>query len=94
MDRGEDMPDKRLHDLLQALHEELNETQRLDPGVEKDLRAVMHDIRGALERVETQAHEREGLRARLSEQLERFEEDHPRLALTVRRVIDTMSRLT
>ena len=89
--RGEDMPDRRLRELLQALHEELGEAERLNPDVEANLRAVMDDIRGALDRAENEGHE--GFRDRLSQQVDHFEADHPQLALTVRRVLDVMSRL-
>ena len=51
----------------------------------------MDDIRGALDRAETGEHE--SLRERLSHTLDHFESDHPQLALSVRRMIDTMSRL-
>jgi hypothetical protein len=86
------MSERRLRDLLQALHDELGSAQRLAPDIEADLRSVMGDIRDALDRADTGEHE--GLRERLSEHLDHFETDHPRLALTVRRVLDTMSRLS
>ena len=85
------MADERLHELLQTLHAELGRATRLDTTVEADLRAIMDDIRDALDRAEPVEHE--GLRERLSQTLDHFETDHPRLALTVRRVLDAMSRL-
>jgi hypothetical protein len=85
------MAEERLRELLHALHTELGRTARLDTRVEAELRDVMDDIRGALDRTETGEHE--GLRKRLSETLDHFESDHPQLALNVRRVLDTMSRL-
>jgi hypothetical protein len=85
------MAEQRLRELLQALHEELGRTARLDAKVEADLREIMADIRGALDRAEPGAHA--GLRERLRQSLDDFETDHPRLALSVRRMIDTMSRL-
>ena len=85
------MAEERLRELLHALHTELGSTARLDTRVEAELRDVMDDIRGALDRAETSEHE--GLRERLSHTLDHFEADHPQLALSVRRVIDTMSRL-
>jgi hypothetical protein len=86
------MSEERLRQLLQGLHEELGRTRHLDPGVEADLRGVLHDIRGALDRADAGGHE--GLRERLSVHLEHFEANHPRLALNVRRVLDTMGRLS
>jgi len=85
------MAEERLRELLQALHAELGRATRLDTRVEADLRTIMDDIRGALDRAEPDEHE--SLHARLSQTLDHFETDHPRLALTVRRVLDAMSRL-
>jgi hypothetical protein len=85
------MAEERLRELLHALHDELGRTARLDSRVEADLREIMEDIRGALDRAEPGTHE--GLRDRLSQSLDHFATDHPRLALSVRRMIDTMSRL-
>jgi Domain of unknown function (DUF4404) len=85
------MAEERLHALLQALHAELGRTAPLDPGVEAELRDIMDEIRGALDRAESGADE--GLRERLSHTLDHFESDHPRLALNVRRMLDVMSRL-
>ena len=85
------MAEERLRELLHALHDELGRTARLDTRVEADLREIMGDIRDALDRAEPGSHE--GLRERLSQSLDEFATDHPRLALSVRRMIDTMSRL-
>jgi hypothetical protein len=85
------MAEKRLRELLHALHAELGRTAQLDSRVEAELRDVMDEIRGALDRADTAQHE--SLRERLSHTLDHFESDHPRLALNVRRVLDTMSRL-
>jgi hypothetical protein len=86
------MSEQRLRDLLRALHDELGRGSSLDPGIESDLRAIMDDIRGALDRAEPAEHE--GLRQRLAMTLDHFETDHPRLALNVRRMIDVMGRLS
>ena len=85
------MAEERLRELLQALHAELGRATRLDTKVESELRTIMDDIRGALDRAEPGEHE--GLRERLSQTLDHFETDHPRLALNVRRMLDVMSRL-
>jgi hypothetical protein len=85
------MAEDRLRELLQALHAELGRATRLDSGVEADLRAIMDDIHDALDRTDPDEHE--SLRVRLSQTLDHFETDHPRLALTVRRMLDAMSRL-
>jgi hypothetical protein len=86
------MSERHLRELLHALHDELGRGTSLDPGIEADLRAIMEDIRGALDRPEPAAHE--SLRQRLTVTLDRFETDHPRLALNVRRMIDVMGRLS
>ena len=85
------MPERRLRELLQGLHEELGRTEHLDPEVEAALRGVMQDVRSALDRAASEEHE--GLRERLSETVDHFADDHPRLALAVRRMLDVMGRL-
>jgi Domain of unknown function (DUF4404) len=85
------MAEQRLRELLHALHDELGRSATLDTEVEAELRDIVSEIRGALDRAETDAHA--GLSERLSETLNHFETDHPRLALNVRRMLDAMSRL-
>ena len=88
------MPEQRLRELLQDLHEELSRGENVDEEAETLLRECMDDIHTALgEPVDEGAGGHAGLQDRLRESVDHFEQDHPRLALAVRRVMDALGRL-
>ena len=88
------MPERRLRELLRDLHEELSRGENVDKEAEALLRECMDDIHTALgEPVEGGAAGDASLQDRLRESVDHFEEDHPGLALAVRRVMDALGRL-
>lgn len=88
--------DKRpLHELLQALHTQLQQTPPPTEAADRELlEAVSQDIQALL--AGSSAGERpardESLRARLDEAVRRFEQTHPTLTLALGQLIDTLSR--
>lgn len=83
------MPERRLQETLQQLHEELDRTESIGPEERALLKDLMTDIRHTLEEPEESTAERhQSLNERLREAAGDFEEAHPSLTLALRRVID------
>jgi len=83
------MPERRLRETLQQLHEELDHTASIGSEERALLKDLMQDIQRTLEQPEEGTAERhQSLNDRLREAAEGFEEAHPSLTLALRRVID------
>lgn len=81
---------------LDELHEQLESVETRDPEVRGLLTRAMEDLRAALDASvgdEVTRPEEEGLTERFEEAAAYFEEEHPLLAGTVRRLIDTLSQM-
>jgi len=88
------VPERRLRELLEDLHEELSRGENVDKDAESLLRECMDDIHAALGETGGQDDPaRTGLQDRLKASIDHFEEDHAGLALAVRRVMDALGRL-
>lgn len=80
-------------DLLHALeivHEELRQSEHLDPAEVERLRGTMREIHEALDR---QDDESGTFSDRISESARHFEESHPRLTHTLGRVADMLQQM-
>ena len=85
------MKTEHLHKTLQQLHEELANTERVDPQSERLLRELLEDISALLATTSTvEGHG--GYVARLSEASKRFEDEHPGLVAAIGRLADALSR--
>ena len=80
---------EQLREQLAELHAALQGAESLDEESRAQLRALMDDIRLALER----GHEPESLTRRLREAVDRFEGTHPALTEAAGRVIDALANL-
>jgi hypothetical protein len=99
------MPDhaKRLHDLLEQLHQELEATDDLDAAAEQDLRAAMADIRaklaakepgdaqGVVEEME-EIQEASSHQGTLTDAAQEFSASHPLLARTIGQLADILGQ--
>jgi hypothetical protein len=94
---------KRLHDLLEQLHHELEAAEDLDAQAEQDLRAAMHDIRAKLadgepieaDEVEQEIEEIDNAsrhHGTLSEAAREFSASHPLLARTIGQLADILGQ--
>ena len=85
------MPQRRLAETLQQLHEELSSSPSLDAETTALLRTVLDDI-GALLRDDQEAGEStESLLHRLGDATRHFETSHPNLTQAVGQVADALS---
>ena len=83
------MPERRLRETLQQLHQELDRTDTVSAEDRALLQDLVQDIQQVLERPEEGTPEHnESLNGRLRAAAEEFEEAHPALTLALRRVID------
>jgi hypothetical protein len=94
------MPDtsRRLHELLEQLHQELEAADNLDADAEAELRAAMQDIRTTLEAREDVAAEVEQVadasrhHGPLSNAAREFSASHPLLARTIGQLADILGQ--
>ena len=84
----------QLHETLQQLHEELEETPKVDDNVRELLRSVMQDIQRLLDEEggPSTLHHR-SLIGRLEEATTHFEASYPNLTAAAGRVIEALSSM-
>lgn len=88
------MEKQKLREMLEQLHTELKETKSVDESGTKLLHILMNDIKNILDKsVEEESRQRSSLIEQLKRAILYFEESHPRLALTMKKVIDTLSNM-
>ena len=82
-----------LHELLERLNNELEQTESVDERGHEMLRNLDADIRRRLEDSETnkEADEDDSLLERLGSTIEHFEETHPALTLTLSEMMTILS---
>ena len=77
---------ERVAELVNELHQVLEDASELDDSARDALRTAAGEIREALE-----GDEDEGALGALKDRLERFEGDHPTLTEAVRRLVDQLA---
>jgi hypothetical protein len=86
------MNNKIDRELLQQLHDEINNTQTVDEKGEELLRDLDGDIRALLERSEEHPTQvRPSIVHTLESTLDHFEITHPELTVLVSKLLDTLS---
>ena len=85
------MPETRLRETLEALHEELAHAEPVDEEARALLGEVLEDIHALLDGPDPDAHE--GLLERLQTATRRFEESHPSITDAVGRVASALANL-
>ena len=83
---------EQLHQTLEQLHEQLEETDQLDPELADQLKQTMDDIRTTLEK-QGQIDDHHSLTERLHESARHFEDSHPILSGTLGRLIDALGQM-
>jgi hypothetical protein len=87
---------ERLRQTLSELHEELESSGSIDPGLREPLRQVLQDILAALDRSDAGEASPEAagsLAERLQEMALGFETEHPTLAGTLNRLTHALSSM-
>ena len=86
------MDNKKSRELLQQLHDEINNTQTVDEEGSELLRDLDGDIRELLERSEEQQGQvHPSVIQRLESALSHFEVTHPELTTLISKVVDSLS---
>lgn len=86
------MEETKLRALLQELHQELETAESVEPQSRRLLSEVLGDIQGVLDSTES-----DGEDSSFSEQLQHavveFENNHPRIAFTIERLIQSLANM-
>lgn len=86
------MADKKLHQLLTQVHEQLQQQESLDSESQMLLQQVLEDVKNA----STPGGDSDlsvDLSDRIEQQALEFEQAHPTLAGVLRQIIDTLGRI-
>jgi uncharacterized protein DUF4404 len=87
------MNNETLHEQLEQLHGELNQTETVDEHQRELLRTLENDIQELLGREQNQPHHYRSLGERLNESVAQLEASHPQVTLLMRRAIDSLAYL-
>jgi hypothetical protein len=85
------MPRHALHETLEQLHDELEQTRSLDPDSRAQLEELLVEIRALLDRSGGGDHA--SFVERLRQATRHFEESHPTLTAAVGRVADALANM-
>ena len=83
--------DQNLRELLERLHNELEQTESIDEKGNEMLRHLNSDIHRRLERSGEEAEKDEPLVERLQDTIDHFETTHPTLTLTLSEMMTILS---
>lgn len=89
------MEKQEFRNMLQQLHNQLEGTESVDESGRQLLQILMNDIQQILDKssVEEESRQRNSLIEQLKHAIQYFGESHPTLALTMKKVIDTLSNM-
>jgi hypothetical protein len=86
------MEDEKSRELLQQLHDEINNIQKVDKKGSELLKDIDGDIRDLLERSgETPLEVQPGIMGRLDDAICHFEVSHPELTALISKVVDSLT---
>ena len=83
------MTDPNLHELIEKLEKEMEQTQVKDEAGRERLRQLEADIRRLKERSEEE--DDETMLERVQESIDHFEEDHPQLTMMISQMMTILS---
>lgn len=86
------MEQQKLRELLETLHQELGQLGTVDEKTGEVLATLKEDISKLVEGGQDVAEE-ESLTERMSEAVDHFEEEHPRLSMMIQHVLDSLARM-
>ena len=85
------MTDQNLRELLEKLHQELEQTEAVDEKGNEMLRHLDADIRSLLKRSGAEAETDEPMLERLQDTIDHFEDTHPRLTTMLSQMMTILS---
>jgi len=87
------MEQQKLRELLDTLHQELEQVESIDETTEVVLSNLRADMQRLLAVKAGAVHEDESLVERMNEALDHFETDHPKLSLTIQHILDSLAKM-
>jgi len=87
------MEQQKLRELLDTLHQELEQIDSIDENTEVVLSNLRTDMQRLLDEKGGTADEDESLMKRMNEALDHFEEGHPKLSLTLQLLLESLAKM-
>ena len=87
------MEQQKLRELLDTLHQELEQIDSIDENTEVVLSNLRTDMQRLLDEKSSTADEDESLMKRMNEALDHFEEGHPKLTLTLQLLLESLAKM-
>jgi hypothetical protein len=86
------MEQQKLRELLETLHNELEQVGSVDEKTAEVLTSLKTDIAKLVSEGD-ETEDNEGVVERMNEALGHFEEEHPRLSIMIQHVLDSLARM-
>lgn len=86
------MPERKLRQILDDLHQRLEGSPELDDDTQAALRGAAQEIQEALEE-QREPSLADELRDQMGQAIARFESEHPKLTETLRRLVDQLAEM-
>ncbi len=87
------MEQQKLKELLDTLHQELEQVDSVDTTTEAVLSNLRADMQRLLDQKAGTAHEDASLVERMKEALDHFEEGHPKLSLNLQLLLESLAKM-
>ncbi|NMW21563.1 MAG: DUF4404 family protein [Chlorobiaceae bacterium] len=87
------MEQQKLRELLETLHQELEQVDSVDETTVAVLSNLREDISKLVTDNVGTVHENESLMERMSEAVDHFETDHPKLSMTIQHVLESLAKM-
>ncbi|NTV02994.1 MAG: DUF4404 family protein [Chlorobiaceae bacterium] len=87
------MEQQKLRDLLETLHQELEQVGTVDEKTAEVLSALREDIGKLVRDGAVDGVGNDGVVERMNDALGHFEEEHPKLSMMIQHVLDSLARM-
>ena len=87
------MEQQKLRELLETLHQELEQVDSIDETTGVVLSNLREDIQNLLADKSSTVEEDEPLMERLTEAVDHFEAGHPKLSMTIQHLLDSLANM-
>ncbi|MEI6757530.1 MAG: DUF4404 family protein [Chlorobium sp.] len=87
------MEQQKLRELLETLHQELEQVDSIDETTGVVLSNLREDIQNLLADKGSTVEEDEPLMERLTEAVDHFEAGHPKLSMTIQHLLDSLANM-
>lgn len=87
------MEQQKLRDLLETLHQELEQVGTVDEKTAEVLSSLREDIGKLVREGAQDGADQEGVVERMTDALGHFEEEHPKLSMMIQHVLDSLAQM-